>query len=462
MTVQLDLETSEQDSDNNLEQVSAENSIAPIADDVMDADNLEDEQVSPETENSIAPIADDVMDADNLEDKQVSPKKKNSIVPIVDDVIDIGNLEGAEVTLETGNSIALIADALMDISNLEGTEVTLETENSIAPVADDSTSVSNLEDEQVSPETENSIAPIADDVTDADNLEDEQVSPETENSIAPIIADFMGSRNLENEFLDELPDEVEMSLFDYLEELRQRLFYSLIAVAIGVVGCFLIVKPIVQLLEVPAGPVKFLQLAPGEYFFVSIEVAGYCGLLIASPFIFYQIALFVLPGLTRKERGLLGPVFFGSSFLFMGGLVFAYIALIPAALNFFVTYGADVVEQLWSIDKYFKFVLLLMFSTGLAFQIPIVQVLLGVLGIVSSKQMLSGWRYVVLGAAVLGAVLTPSTDPLTQSLLGGAVLALYFGGVGLVKLLGRWELERAIDSQPKKYRDAIARASIFY
>ena len=111
--------------------------------------------------------------------------------------------------------------------------------------------------------------------------------------------------------------------------------------------------------------------------------------------------------------------------------------MIPAALNFFVTYGADVVEQLWSIDKYFEFVLLLMFSTGLAFQIPIVQVLLGVLGIVSSKQMLSGWRYVILGAAVLGAVLTPSTDPLTQSLLGGAVLALYFGGVGLVKLLGR-------------------------
>ncbi|MEG4500896.1 twin-arginine translocase subunit TatC [Microcoleus sp. F10-C6] len=263
----------------------------------------------------------------------------------------------------------------------------------------------------------------------------EAISPE--NSIAPIAGGAMGSRNLENEFLDELPDEVEMSLFEHLEELRQRIFYSLIAVVIAVIGCFFTVKPIVQLLEVPAGPVKFLQLAPGEYFFVSIEVAGYSGLLLASPFIFYQIALFVLPGLTRKERRLLGPVFFGSSFLFVGGLVFAYIALIPAALNFFVSYGADVVEQLWSIDKYFKFVLLLMFSTGLAFQIPILQVLLGVLGIFSSNQMLSGWRYVVLGAAVLGAVLTPSTDPLTQSLLGGAVLSLYFGGVGLVKLLGR-------------------------
>jgi sec-independent protein translocase protein TatC len=96
-----------------------------------------------------------------------------------------------------------------------------------------------------------------------------------------------------------------------------------------------------------------------------------------------------------------------------------------------------VVEQLWSIDRYFEFVLLLLFSTGLAFQIPIVQALLGIVGIVSSGQMLSGWRYVILGALVLGGILTPSTDPLTQSLLAGAVGGLYFGGIGLVKLMGR-------------------------
>jgi sec-independent protein translocase protein TatC len=78
-----------------------------------------------------------------------------------------------------------------------------------------------------------------------------------------------------------------------------------------------------------------------------------------------------------------------------------------------------------------------MFSTGLAFQVPIVQTLLGILGIVSSQQMLSGWRYVLVGAAVAGAVLTPSTDPLTQSLLAGAVLALYLAGIGIVKMLGK-------------------------
>jgi sec-independent protein translocase protein TatC len=236
---------------------------------------------------------------------------------------------------------------------------------------------------------------------------------------------------------DELPDEVEMSLFDHLEELRMRIFYALLAVAVGVVGCFIYVNPIVQLLEVPAKGVKFVQLAPGEYFFVSLKVAGYSGILIASPFILYQIIQFVLPGLTRRERRFIAPIVFGSTFLFAGGLAFAYLLLIPAALNFFMTYGEGVVEQLLSIERYFEFVLVLLFSTGLAFQIPVIQLLLGLIGIVSSKQMLSGWRYVILGAAVLGAVLTPSTDPVTQSLLGGAVLSLYFGGIGMVKAIGR-------------------------
>jgi sec-independent protein translocase protein TatC len=271
------------------------------------------------------------------------------------------------------------------------------------------------------PETpENGISSSTSTATDTDNA----IDALADNHSSP------------DEYLNEIPDEVEMSLFDHLEELRQRIFYSLIAVGLGIVGCFLVVRPIVQILEVPAQGVKFLQLAPGEYFFVSLKVAGYSGLLLASPFILYQITQFVLPGLTRRERRLLGPIFLGSTVLFGLGLVFAYFALIPAALKFFISYGADVVEQLWSIDRYFEFVLLLLFSTALAFQIPIIQALLGSLKIVSSQQMLSGWRYIVVGAAVVGAVLTPSTDPLTQSLLGGAILSLYFGGIGLVKLLG--------------------------
>lgn len=91
------------------------------------------------------------------------------------------------------------------------------------------------------------------------------------------------SPDTEDDYLDELPDEVEMSLFDHLEELRYRIFYALLSVAVGVIVSFIFVRPLVQFLQIPAQGVKFLQLAPGEFFFVSIKVAGYSGILIASP-----------------------------------------------------------------------------------------------------------------------------------------------------------------------------------
>jgi sec-independent protein translocase protein TatC len=233
------------------------------------------------------------------------------------------------------------------------------------------------------------------------------------------------------------PHEVEMSFFDHLEELRTRILYALISVVVGALGCFTVVRQLVALLEVPAKGVKFLQLTPGEYFFVSIKVAGYGGILVSTPVILYQVIQFILPGLTTRERKLVLPVVIGSSFLFAGGLVFAYYLLIPAALNFLVSYGADVVEQFWSIERYFEFVLVLLLATGLLFQVPVIQILLALLGIVSSGQMLKSWRIVVVSAMVIGAIVTPSTDPITQSLLAGAVLGLYFGGVGCVKLLGK-------------------------
>ena len=250
----------------------------------------------------------------------------------------------------------------------------------------------------------------------------QQSTVETESQIAP--------SHLE----DDPMDDVEMSILDHFEELRQRIFSTIIALVLGIMLCFAFVKPIVKLLELPAKGARFLQLSPGEFFFVSVQVAGYSGLLVSSPFIIYQIIQFVLPGLKRSEKRLLAPIVFGSTFLFAGGLFFAYEILIPATLRFFESYGADVVEQLWSIDKYFRFVLTLLLCTGLVFQVPVIQYLLGRLGIVTAKQMFANWRTVILGAAIAAAVLTPSTDPLTQMLLAVPVMGLYFGGAGLVAL----------------------------
>ncbi|KAL8142026.1 hypothetical protein V2J09_015058 [Rumex salicifolius] len=225
---------------------------------------------------------------------------------------------------------------------------------------------------------------------------------------------------------DLLPDDVEMSLFDHLEELRQRIFVSVLAVGAAILGCFAFSKDLIMILQAPVREqgVRFLQLAPGEFFFTTLKVSGYCGLLLGSPIILYEIIAFVLPGLTRAERSFLGPIVLGSSVLFYAGVTFSYLVLTPAALNFFINYAEGVVESLWSIDQYFEFV-------------PVIQLLLGQTGLVSGDQMLSIWRYVVVGAVVAAAVLTPSTDPLTQMLLAGPLLGLYLGGAWAVKFIGR-------------------------
>ncbi|KAJ0240532.1 Sec-independent protein translocase protein TATC [Hirschfeldia incana] len=238
---------------------------------------------------------------------------------------------------------------------------------------------------------------------------------------------------------EELPDDKEMTIFDHLEELRERIFVSVLAVGAAIAGCFAYSKDLIVFLEAPVKTqgVRFLQLAPGEFFFTTLKVSGYCGLLLGSPVILYEIIAFVLPGLTRAERRFLGPIVFGSSLLFYAGLAFSYWVLTPAALNFFVNYAEGVVESLWSIDQYFEFVLVLMFSTGLSFQVPVIQLLLGQVGVVSGDQMLSIWKYVVVGAVVVAAVVTPSTDPVTQMLLATPLLGLYLGGAWMVKLTGR-------------------------
>ena len=239
-----------------------------------------------------------------------------------------------------------------------------------------------------------------------------------------------------------------MPLVDHLEELRQRVLRSLIAVVVAALACLMVVKPLVRLLEEPAGSIHFLQLAPGEFLFVSFKVAGYAGLTLALPYVLYQGLAFVLPGLTLKERRLIAPAVAGSAVLFLTGLAFAWWALVPAALRFLVSYGADVVEPLWSIERYLDFVLLLMLATGLAFQLPVLQLLLGLFGLLSWRSMLAAWRWVVLSAALAGAVLTPSTDPVTMLLLAGAITALFLIGVGLVAATQGFKAETPQDAQP--------------
>tara|TARA_B100000683_G_scaffold241560_1_gene249642 strand:+ start:7531 stop:8274 length:744 start_codon:yes stop_codon:yes gene_type:complete len=227
----------------------------------------------------------------------------------------------------------------------------------------------------------------------------------------------------------------EMALSEHIEEFSQRLIFCLILLLGAILICFADIKEIVQIFQTPALGIKFLQFAPGEYFFASLKIAVFCGILLSSPLIIYQVFLYVVPGMTKKERDIILPITFGSCILFAIGLIFAYFFLVPAALKFFISYGAEVVEPFWSFNQYFDFVAVLIFATGIAFQIPVIQIVLGLFGIVSGQTMLSSWKYIVVLSTILAAVITPSTDPLTQIIMTTALLILYLGGAGVVILL---------------------------
>ena len=232
----------------------------------------------------------------------------------------------------------------------------------------------------------------------------------------------------------ELNDEKSMPLNDHLDELRQRILNSLYSVIICIFFSLIVIKPIINFLEIPARDIRLLQLSPGEFLFVAIKIAGYSGLIVSLPYIFYQIILFISPGLTKKEKSLILPAVLGSGILFFLGLLFSWWILVPAAVSFFIKFGADIVEPIWSIERYFDFVLLLMSSTAVAFQLPVLQFILGSLGIITTEKMISNWKIVVMFSAILSAVITPSTDPLTMSLLALSIVFLFFLGTGLTFL----------------------------
>jgi sec-independent protein translocase protein TatC len=238
--------------------------------------------------------------------------------------------------------------------------------------------------------------------------------------------------NNENEKLN-----LELPFTEHVEELRQRSLHILSVLALFSLLAFIEIKPIVHLLEIPVDNVKFFQLSPGEYFLETVKIAFYAGIILTSPVLLSQLTFFIIPGLTSSEKNLILPLFFGSISLFFVSLGFSYLCLIPAALKFFISYSSDVIEPLWSFSQYCDFILILFSTTGIAFQIPIFQIVLGIFGIISGQVMLKLWKYVILIAVIIGAVLTPSTDPITQILLSTAIIFLYFLGAGILIFLKR-------------------------
>ena len=220
--------------------------------------------------------------------------------------------------------------------------------------------------------------------------------------------------------------------------------FDFLAVLTGAKSMFL---ALVGAVELPAPPGKVTSLiftAPLEFFFTKVKLSGLGAVALSFPVLAWQIYAFVAPGLYKRERKAFLPFLIAAPTLFLIGAALVYYIILPFVLWFslsqqIVGAGSISVQLMPKVSDYFSLVTTLVLAFGLCFQLPVVLTLLGMAGFVTSKQLISGWRYAVVGVFILAAVVTPP-DPISQLLLALPIIGLYFASIACVKVI---EVRRA-------------------
>ncbi len=232
------------------------------------------------------------------------------------------------------------------------------------------------------------------------------------------------------------PQQEEESFVSHLVELRDRLVKSLIVVFILFFVCFYFSGDIMRFLSKPlltALPPdsKAIFTDQAGAFFTLTKIAFLSGLLVSLPWVLFQVWAFVAPGLYEHEKKFAVPLIFSSVFFMVLGIAFAYQFVIPAAYKFFFAFNAaSGAQSLQDLQKYWDFTLSIFFGFGITFEVPVVEMLLVKLGMVTTQQLRDARRYVAVGAFVVAAVLTPP-DVISQFMLAIPLILLYELGIFL-------------------------------
>jgi sec-independent protein translocase protein TatC len=232
---------------------------------------------------------------------------------------------------------------------------------------------------------------------------------------------------------EERPEPMEAKPFlAHLEDLRWTIIRCLAALVAGVIICAFLVKPILDALYRPliaAGrdPKDFLRtLAPVDPFSIHMEIAVFGGLVLALPFLLYYIGQFLLPALTARERRLLGPIFAGGALLFAVGVSFCYFLVLSSTLKFFLGYNDYLgFGTMWTAKALIDFEVQMLVGFGLAFEMPLVILVLNVMGLVSAEQLASKRRHAIFIIFVAACCIIPSTDLFSLSVLSVPMYLLY-------------------------------------
>jgi len=235
-----------------------------------------------------------------------------------------------------------------------------------------------------------------------------------------------------------------MTFFEHLTELRKRIINSLISIGIGAgIGWFAapyfvkwITKPMLKALGDAHLDQKLVYTHPAGYLNLLITLSVYLGLVIASPWILYQVWLFVAPALYKHERKAITGFLFSTVLLFLSGIAFGYFVSMPYVLHFLISFQGPVVPLI-SINEYFDLILLVLLGLGLVFELPVLIFILSLFGIVTPKFLMDNFRYAILVIAILAAILTPTPDAMTMLVFMAVLVGLYFLGVGVSWLVVR-------------------------
>jgi len=232
-------------------------------------------------------------------------------------------------------------------------------------------------------------------------------------------------------------EEKRLTLTEHLRELRSRLIKAVIALAITTVLSFAFTERIFRLLLVPAGDIKPVFIEVTEMLTTYFRVALLSGFILALPYLLYQAIMFVAPGLQPRERRWLFTFLPAAGVSFLAGVLFGYFVLLPPALKFLLSFGGDLATPQIRISNYINLVLGLMFWLGVVFETPLVMYFLARLGIVTPGALGRFRKAFIVLAFVIGALITPTPDPINQTLVAAPLVILYEVGVLLARLAAR-------------------------
>ncbi len=231
-------------------------------------------------------------------------------------------------------------------------------------------------------------------------------------------------------------DPYSMSFVDHLEELRWRLFKAILSVVIMAIVAFYFSDWIFRFLLVPLGDTKLYVTEVTGSFYAYLKISLFAGIFGAFPIVFYQLWMFVAPGLYKHEKKVVIPLVLISSVLFLVGAGFCYVVVLPLALKFLIGFSGDLLNPIITVGSYISFAGLMMVTFGLSFELPIIAFFLGKIGLISSQFLARGRRYAIVIILIIAAIITPP-DVFTQVVLAIPIYFLYEISIILVKFTGK-------------------------